>query len=449
MCKKLLIITLLIALSRQAQEQTNQTQTDITDSMPLPFATDDIDNEKDLVDKEDHKEEKIKPVEESSKLSAELVLMLFLLVINNFIINKINRLKRQRPSLEPIQNTLITTTIGIICGLILHLFHAKSIESTIKNTFEPIFMIVLLPPILFSSALKMNKFFFFKNFGTILLYSFVGTLIAIIMNTFLMYLWSFSGVGLYIPVKHGFVFSTLVSATDPVSVLATFEGFHADQNLYSLIFGESIFNDAISLGIYRSILIDSKNNSQWRFVMDTSLRFGIIVIFSTILGIATGIISGYLLKKINYWTSITEKQISMMSQVLEVNDWEHINENNESLSNIDLDSINTSPKIITKDREEDQFNNETRKADDRYFSSKLDEVISDMNSEVKITEKSLDQIEAYEEENDIFKDKTSKAYKTQLLILKKLVISFSNYMNQELTIMLVTPILSYLIAEVS
>ena len=51
--------------------------------------------------------------------------------------------------------------------------------------------------------------------------------------------------------KESWVFGSLISATDPVSVLAIFKEMNADANLYSFIFGESIFNDAISIVLYR------------------------------------------------------------------------------------------------------------------------------------------------------------------------------------------------------
>lgn len=43
-------------------------------------------------------------------------------------------------------------------------------------------------------------------------------------------------------------FGSFISATDPVAVLSIFkEMTDTDKNLYALIFGESILNDAISL----------------------------------------------------------------------------------------------------------------------------------------------------------------------------------------------------------
>ena len=45
----------------------------------------------------------------------------------------------------------------------------------------------------------------------------------------------------------------MISATDPVSVLAIFKELDADPNLYSVVFGESIFNDAIGIVMYETV----------------------------------------------------------------------------------------------------------------------------------------------------------------------------------------------------
>ena len=46
----------------------------------------------------------------------------------------------------------------------------------------------------------------------------------------------------------------MISATDPVSVLAIFKEMDADVNLYAIVFGESIFNDAIGIVMYETVL---------------------------------------------------------------------------------------------------------------------------------------------------------------------------------------------------
>lgn len=42
-------------------------------------------------------------------------------------------------------------------------------------------------------------------------------------------------------------FGALMSPTDPLTILAIFSDLHVDVNLYALVFGESVLNDAVAL----------------------------------------------------------------------------------------------------------------------------------------------------------------------------------------------------------
>lgn len=93
---------------------------------------------------------------------------------------------------------------------------------------------------------------FFDNFGTILLFAIVNTL----FNTICigLTLWGFN----YTPLFGGtnfdllecFVFAALISAVDPVAVLATFIEIQVNDMLYIIVFGESLLNDAVSVVCY-------------------------------------------------------------------------------------------------------------------------------------------------------------------------------------------------------
>jgi sodium/hydrogen exchanger-like protein 3 len=63
-------------------------------------------------------------------------------------------------------------------------------------------------------------------------------------------LWGCGLTGLYgfdLPLLDTFLFSALISAVDPVAVLAVFEEIHVNEVLYIVVFGESLLNDAVTV----------------------------------------------------------------------------------------------------------------------------------------------------------------------------------------------------------
>ena len=63
-------------------------------------------------------------------------------------------------------------------------------------------------------------------------------------------LWAVSYLGWIarkISILHCFMFSALISAVDPVAVLAVFEDVHVNEMLYIIVFGESLLNDGVTV----------------------------------------------------------------------------------------------------------------------------------------------------------------------------------------------------------
>ncbi|CAG0888480.1 unnamed protein product [Cyprideis torosa] len=98
-------------------------------------------------------------------------------------------------------------------------------EIDMKATFDPeIFFNILLPPIIFNAGFNMKRKYFFRNLGAIMSLAFLGSTIATFVTGSVVY----SFVLLVSPFYNIFSFAdclsfgALISATDPVTVLAIF-----------------------------------------------------------------------------------------------------------------------------------------------------------------------------------------------------------------------------------
>ncbi|CAI7889997.1 unnamed protein product, partial [Closterium sp. NIES-54] len=85
---------------------------------------------------------------------------------------------------------------------------------------------------------------FFNNFGAIVTFSCLGTFLSAIVTGILVYVGGFLFLMYKLSFLEALIFGSLISSTDPVAVLAIFQDVGADTNLYALVFGESVLNDA-------------------------------------------------------------------------------------------------------------------------------------------------------------------------------------------------------------
>ena len=97
---------------------------------------------------------------------------------------------------------------------------------------------------------------FFRNFGSILTFAFLGTFISAVGVGMLVYIYQFLGLeGLELGLVECLAFGSTLSATDPVTILAIFNQYKVDPKLYTIIFGESLLNDAVSIVMYECVAL--------------------------------------------------------------------------------------------------------------------------------------------------------------------------------------------------
>lgn len=164
-------------------------------------------------------------------------------------------LSRQFAVLEPLQ------ALTLSHGLILFLF---------------------LPPLIFESALSMNFRVLVRNLGPVILLAGPGLILSMmIVGWFLSRL-----TPLELP--QALLFGAMISATDPVAVIALFKEFGVSQRLMTLVEGESLFNDATAIVTFEIILTTAASGV---FGIGT-LGMGLVNILLTLIG---GVVVGVVL----------------------------------------------------------------------------------------------------------------------------------------------------------
>ncbi|XP_029315658.1 sodium/hydrogen exchanger 2 [Cottoperca gobio] len=147
-----------------------------------------------------------------------------------------------------VPESCLLISIGLIVGGIMHSVHEEP-PAVLTSTA---FFLYMLPPIVLDSGYFMPTRPFFENIGTVLWFAVVGTLwnsIGIGMSLFAICQIEAFGVQ-DINLQENLLFATIISAVDPVAVLSVFEDVSVNEQLYIVVFGECLFNDAVTVVLY-------------------------------------------------------------------------------------------------------------------------------------------------------------------------------------------------------
>ncbi|KAJ7270657.1 Sodium/hydrogen exchanger family-domain-containing protein [Mycena haematopus] len=188
------------------------------------------------------------PEEEEFYSSWSLFLVCLLLILSLWTSYYL-QIKRIRS----VHETGVSILAGMTVGLIVRLAPGTAIREmlTFKHT---LFFNLLLPPIILNSGYELKQENFFRNFGSILTFAFLGTFISAVGVGILVYVYSFLGLeSLDLGLVECLKFGSTLSATDPVTILAIFNQYKVDPKLYTVIFGESLLNDAVSIVMYETL----------------------------------------------------------------------------------------------------------------------------------------------------------------------------------------------------
>ncbi|KAI7869947.1 Sodium/hydrogen exchanger family-domain-containing protein [Spinellus fusiger] len=221
----------------------------------------------------------------------------------------------QQRKIRAVHETVISIMAGMIVGLVIKLAPGTIIQRMVQFN-EGYFFNLLLPPIILNSGYELKRRNFFLSFGTILTFALVGTFIAAIVTGVLTFCWAFfNPEGIHISFLDSMIFGSILSATDPVTILAIFHQLHVDPQLFAVISGESLLNDAVAI-----VLSDTLRKFRGQELHAINIFKGIglfLGVFwaSTLIGILFGITVALMLKHSNLYqfSNIEACIISLMA----------------------------------------------------------------------------------------------------------------------------------------
>lgn len=149
---------------------------------------------------------------------------------------------------------LIATLVGIAArrlrvpytvGLVL-VGTGLALFSQLDITVQPELILgILVPPLVFEAAFHLPIQDLRRNLRPILSLATVGVL----LTTFIVAIIVYFGAGL--PLPYAIVFGAIISATDPVAVVALFRAIGVPKRLQVLLEGESLLNDGTAIVVYK------------------------------------------------------------------------------------------------------------------------------------------------------------------------------------------------------
>ena len=187
----------------------------------------------------------------------------------------------------------------MVVGLIIRISPGLVLQEMMSFQYTYFFNL-LLPPIILNSGFELHQANFFSNIGVILTFAFLGTFISAVVIGILVYAWTSLGIdSLKITFVDAMSVGATLSATDPVTVMAIFTSYKVDPKLYTVIFGESILNDAVSIVMFETL---QKFHDKSIHISNLFKGIGLFVLnfnVSLLIGVFVGFTAALMLKHSN------------------------------------------------------------------------------------------------------------------------------------------------------
>ncbi|KAJ1906347.1 monovalent cation:H+ antiporter, CPA1 (nhx1) [Coemansia sp. IMI 209127] len=234
------------------------------------------------------------PPEEEEKVSSQALLILVSLLIAALLTSYY----LQRWKIRSVHETVLSIFAGMVVGFILR-FSTGSYIKRIVTFDHTIFFNMLLPPIILNCGYNLQKTSVARNMPSVLTFAFIGTAISAIVIGVLVQIYSFTGIeSIGFSFLDSLILGTILSATDPVTILAVFEQLRVDPKLFSIIFGETVFNDAVAIVLFETLSMLRSSGQGLSFGAIPSMLASFMFVFSAslLVGVMAGVLMSLLCK---------------------------------------------------------------------------------------------------------------------------------------------------------
>jgi CPA1 family monovalent cation:H+ antiporter len=148
----------------------------------------------------------------------------------------------------------IPYTVALVLGglliSLLRLPHVSPLEPSQRPDWltPDVILILFLPALVFEGSVKLNARDLARDSIPLLLLANLGVLMAAVVTGYLVH-WTVGA-----PVLIAILFGTIISATDPISVLAIFRDLRIEKRLSLIIEAESLLNDGTAVVLFQIVL---------------------------------------------------------------------------------------------------------------------------------------------------------------------------------------------------
>ena len=203
--------------------------------------------------------------------------------------------KLEQWGIEWLPESAAAVTVGVVACQFVWITGDRDLMSMMRFDMH-FFMDWLIPPIIFEAAANMNVRAFLTNLRPTLLFAFAGTTFSAFVVAGVVFAAGQLGLCYALSPLAALTFGSLISATDPVAVLTTFQSLGVNPNLFSMVFGESVLNDAVAIVLCKTLISFTLVQASLPAVLGALIAFVQIFTGSSAIGLGFGALSALTFK---------------------------------------------------------------------------------------------------------------------------------------------------------